>query len=76
MIAAAMCLFTPLNRAAEAQAVEPGTVDVIDLWNHIRNKPDSPTGEPDDQKPMKALAPVIGSKPSSGAFAGVAVPRP
>src|SRR5262249_43986341 len=67
-----MCLLAPLNREAKAQAVEPETVDVIDLWNHIRNKPDSPATEPDDQKPMKALAPVIGSKPSSGAFGGVA----
>jgi len=72
VIAASFCLLAPLNHAAAAQAVEPGTVDVIDLWNHIRNKPESPPSDPDDQKPMKALAPVIGSKPSSGAFGGIA----
>jgi outer membrane protein assembly factor BamA len=79
VIAASLCLIGPLNRAAQAQAAEPRavelidleTVDVIDLWKHVRNKPLT-TAEPDYSEPMKALAPVIGAKPSSGAFGGVA----
>jgi outer membrane protein assembly factor BamA len=72
VIVVSWSLLAPLADTARAQTVEPETVDVIDLWNHIRNKPENPPAEPGDQKAMKALAPVIGTKPSSGAFVGVA----
>ena len=45
-------------------------VDVADLIRRIRKKP-APT-EFDYSKPMRAIAPVIGAKPSSGVIAGVA----
>ena len=50
------------------------TVDVIDLIRRLRGKDPPPSGEAefDYRKPMRALAPVIGAKPSSGVIAGVA----
>jgi outer membrane protein assembly factor BamA len=52
---------------------EPELVDVFDLIRMIRHK-DPPPNPPvwDWRKPMRAFAPVIGVKPSSGALAGVA----
>ena len=58
-------------RPAHAQNAPPDTVDIIDIWNQIRHKPPSVSAD-DDTKPMKALAPVIGVKPSAGALFGVA----
>lgn len=63
------------SSAARAQdAPAPGTLDVIDIWNHIRHKPtpaDAPA-ERDYREPMKAWTPVIGAKPSAGALFGMA----
>jgi hypothetical protein len=50
---------------------QPATLDIIDIWNHIRNKPEADGGGPQPTS-MKAIAPVIGAKPSSGFTAGVA----
>ena len=62
--------------SAAAQDVPPPTgteVDVFDLWRKIRNKGQDPAPEQwDYRKAMKAFAPVIGAKPSSGALVGVA----
>src|SRR5262245_29165039 len=58
--------------AAEQQVPETGDmVDVGDLIRRIRNKPAAET-EFDYRKPMRAIAPVIGAKPSSGVIVGVA----
>lgn len=53
------------------QASEPGsageTIDIFDLWRQVRNKETDPPEEAADyRRPMIALAPVIGVKPSSG----------
>jgi hypothetical protein len=62
---------TPI--AAEQQVPETGDmVDVTDLIRKIRNKPAAETTEFDYRKPMRAIAPVIGAKPSSGVIVGVA----
>jgi Omp85 superfamily domain len=45
-------------------------VDVFDLWRQLRHKPPSPPPPPTTS--MKAFAPVIGTKPSSGLLLGVA----
>ena len=47
----------------------PATLDVIDIWNHIRHKP--APGEHDYREPMKAWTPIIGAKPSAGAIFGM-----
>jgi hypothetical protein len=61
------------GQGARAQEVEPGTIDAIDLWKIIRNKPlAAPDEQPDYTEAMKAWAPVIGSKPSAGVLLGVA----
>ena len=57
--------------SAEAQNAPPDAVDIIDIWNQIRHKPASASAD-DDTKSMKALAPVIGVKPSAGVMFGVA----
>ncbi|HET9362397.1 MAG TPA: BamA/TamA family outer membrane protein [Vicinamibacterales bacterium] len=59
------------------QAREPGpqeeTIDIFDVWRQVRNKePDPPEEAADYRKPMVALAPVIGVKPSAGVSFGVA----
>jgi len=46
------------------------TKDVFDLWRELRHKPPSPPPPPTTS--MKAFAPVIGTKPSSGLLVGVA----
>jgi hypothetical protein len=49
------------------------TVDVADLIRKLRRKDEPPAdAEFDYRKPMRAIAPVIGVKPSSGVIAGVA----
>ena len=47
-------------------------VDVADLIRKLRNKPPSEVVETDFRKAMRAFAPVIGAKPSSGVIFGVA----
>lgn len=52
---------------------DPGElIDVFDLLRAVRKK--EPAAEPawDHRKPMRAFAPVIGAKPSSGVLFGVA----
>ena len=46
------------------------TKDVFDLWRELRHQPPSPP--PPFTTSMKAFAPVIGTKPSSGVLVGVA----
>src|SRR5688572_27278459 len=49
------------------------TMDAFDLWRHIRGKAPSPQAGSDDyRQSMKAFAPVIGAKPTSGVLVGVA----
>jgi hypothetical protein len=69
-IAIAAALLIP-TRFADAQNAPPATVDVIDIWNQIRHKAPAPNAD-DYTTPMKALAPVIGVKPSAGVMFGVA----
>ena len=61
---------------AAAQDVPPSTgneIDVFDLWRKVRHKEPAPDDASwDYRKAMKAFAPVIGAKPSSGALVGVA----
>jgi hypothetical protein len=47
-------------------------VDVADLIRKLRNKPPPDVAETDFRKAMRAFAPVIGAKPSSGVIFGVA----
>ena len=62
--------------SAAAQDVPPTTgneIDVFDLWRKVRHKEPAPDDASwDYRKAMKAFAPVIGAKPSSGALVGVA----
>jgi outer membrane protein assembly factor BamA len=46
--------------------------DIFDVWRAFRHKETAPDASWDYQKTMKAFAPVIGVKPSSGALVGVA----
>jgi outer membrane protein assembly factor BamA len=57
---------------AHAQDAEPQEVDLIDIWYQIRHKPPPPGQTVDYTKPMKAVAPVIGVKPSAGVLFGAA----
>ena len=51
----------------------PGVMDAIDIWNRIRHKaPAAADANWDYHEPMKAWAPVIGAKPSSGLQIGIA----
>jgi hypothetical protein len=54
----------------DAATAEPETVDVFDLWRQLRHQP--PSAPPPPTTSMKAFAPVIGTKPSSGVLLGVA----
>jgi Omp85 superfamily domain len=56
---------------ARAQGTPSDTVDLIDVWNQIRHEPVTPI-DADSQEAMKAIAPVIGVKPSAGAMIGAA----
>ena len=61
--------------AGVEQAPDTGeTVDVVDLIRMLRRKDPPPSSEAgfDYRKPMRAFAPVIGAKPSSGVIVGVA----
>jgi len=68
LIAVALAIFSTLARA---QPPDSGTTDLIDIWNQIRHKPATAVAT-DDTSAMKAVAPVIGVKPSAGALFGVA----
>jgi len=61
-------------RAQEAAPadVQPGAIDVADLWKLVRKKPLDTAPAWDYHEKMKALAPVIGAKPSAGVMVGVA----
>jgi outer membrane protein assembly factor BamA len=73
VIATSFCLLAAMSHEARAQDVPSDGMDVIDIWNQIRHKtPPEPATDTDYREPMKALAPVIGAKPSSGVFGGVA----
>jgi outer membrane protein assembly factor BamA len=62
---------TAVEPVAPAPPVE--TMDVFDLWRKIRHKDADTRSEAwDYRKPMVAVAPVIGAKPSSGALFGAA----
>jgi hypothetical protein len=73
MAACLMAWVVPLfiARPLLAQNTSPEPVDLVDVWNHIRHKAPAANGD-DYTKPMKAVAPVIGVKPSAGVMFGVA----
>jgi outer membrane protein assembly factor BamA len=48
------------------------TTDIFDVWRAFRHKEKASDAAWDYHKTMKAFAPVIGAKPSSGALIGVA----
>jgi outer membrane protein assembly factor BamA len=56
---------TPDNAAAPA-------TDIFDVWRAFRHKEKAPDASWDYEQTMKAFAPVIGVKPSSGALVGLA----
>ena len=63
--------------ATQATPAEPGvradTIDVSDLLRTLRHKPAGPEAPAwDYRQSMKAFAPVIGAKPSSGVLFGAA----
>jgi outer membrane protein assembly factor BamA len=60
----------PASSNAEQTPDTGEMVDVTDLIRKLRNRP--PETEVDYTKPMRAIAPVIGAKPSSGVIFGVA----
>ncbi len=71
--AAARSETQPPAVAAEEQVRDTSDmVDVTDLIRKIRDKPAETETEFDYRKPMRAIAPVIGVKPSSGVIVGVA----
>jgi len=68
-----VAMTTFASSPASAQETQPptaGQLDVVDIWNKIRNNPPAADDEP--PKRMKAVAPVIGVKPSAGIMLGVA----
>jgi hypothetical protein len=67
-LAAVLITFRP----AHAQETTPDALDLIDLWNQIRHKSPPVSDTEDHTKPMKAMAPVIGVKPSAGVMFGAA----
>ena len=72
----AVLLMTAMHAAAQTSH-PPDTaevMDVVDLIRKLRHKDQPPPEEADFdyRKPMKAFAPVIGAKPSSGIIFGVA----
>ena len=74
-VAIAVLAVLALASQSAAQTAPPPppaeTMDVADLIRKLRNK-EAPTAPFDYRKRMKAVAPVIGAKPSSGVIAGVA----
>jgi outer membrane protein assembly factor BamA len=72
-VAGAQSSPAPGERTQANEAEPPAaTTDVFDLWRKFRHKEADPAAVWDYRKPMKAFAPVIGAKPSSGALFGVA----
>lgn len=74
---AALPLVMWLARPAAAQPPEPSPpavpqLDVIDIWRAIRHKPPEPPDDPTRPRRMVVIAPVFGSKPSTGPFVGAA----
>jgi outer membrane protein assembly factor BamA len=70
---ALLSVLTLTPRSACAQDTEqPSTLDVGDLWKLVRKKPVAEAKDWDYRETMKAVAPVIGAKPSAGALVGVA----
>jgi len=68
----ALLLFTSSPVLAQSEPAS-ATLDATDLWNQIRKKnTDDNPAERDYRKPMRAITPVIGAKPSAGAMIGVA----
>jgi outer membrane protein assembly factor BamA len=65
---------SPAMAQAVQQPPEQELVDVIDLIRKIRHKDEPPIDDAsvDYRKPMRAFAPVIGVKPSSGVIFGAA----
>ena len=62
---------TPTQTDEPRPAVE--ATDIFDVWRKLRHKEADPGATPwDYRKAMKAFAPVIGAKPSSGVLLGVA----
>jgi hypothetical protein len=66
-----------LQAGKEDQTIAPAstveTMDVFDLWRKLRHKEaDAHSDAWDYHKPMVAVAPVIGAKPSSGVLFGAA----
>ncbi len=57
---------------AVASAPPEETMDVFDLWRQLRHKEAHQAESWDYRKPMVAVAPVIGAKPSSGVLVGAA----
>jgi outer membrane protein assembly factor BamA len=71
----AVLMLGSVEAAAQSAAPPAGDtqIDVFDLWRMYRHKEAAPDdGSWDYRKAMKAFAPVIGAKPSSGAIFGVA----
>ncbi len=61
------------SSSADQPVTDPAEmVDVADLIRMLRNQPPPEVVEIDYRKAMRAFAPVIGAKPSSGAIFGVA----
>ena len=59
--------------ATTANAQDRPETDVFDVWRKVRGKEADPQAATwDHRKPMRAFAPVIGAKPSSGVLLGVA----
>jgi hypothetical protein len=77
MIPVAVAAQSPAANGDRSQAVAPDppaeTMDVFDLLRKLRHKEaDAQTESWDYHKPMIAVAPVIGAKPSSGVLFGAA----
>ena len=71
----AVLMLGSVDAAAQSATPPDGDtqIDVFDLWRKVRNKEPAPDDASwDYRKAMKAFAPVIGAKPSSGALFGVA----
>ena len=63
---------TVSGAAAQSTPAPEPTTDIFDVWRAFRHKEKAPDAAWDYHKTMKAFAPVIGVKPSSGALIGVA----
>jgi outer membrane protein assembly factor BamA len=70
---ALLCVLSSTGTAVAQSQPDPAElVDVFDLIRALRNKNAAPQPDWDHRKPMRAIAPVIGAKPSSGALFGIA----